>query len=126
MSEVSSDAAARAERHRLRMVRKKAVVDAGIAAANISLGNFETMGRTPVDPLGIDGIEVSRGPNANVFGLGNPSGTVNQVPVSANLTRDKSRAEARVDSYEGYRTSLDLNRVIKKGVLAFRASGAFR
>ena len=49
----------------------------GIAPANISLGNFETMGRVPIDPLAVDAIEVSRGPNSSVFGLGNPSGTVN-------------------------------------------------
>src|SRR5216117_827826 len=45
----------------------------GMAAANISLGNYESMGRVPLDPLIIDSVEVSRGPNANVFGLGNPS-----------------------------------------------------
>ncbi len=98
----------------------------GIGAANVSMGNFETMGRNPVDPLAIDGIEVSRGPNANVFGLGSPAGTVNQVPASANLTRDRSQAQVRGDSYGGYRTQLDLNRVLVKGKLAFRASGAFQ
>ncbi len=98
----------------------------GIANANISMGNFETMGRTPVDPLNIDGVEVSRGPNANVFGLGSPAGTVNQVPAAANLTRDRSQVQFRADSYDGYRTSLDLNRVLVKGKLAIRASGAFQ
>jgi hypothetical protein len=29
----------------------------GLNSANISLGNFETMGRTPLDPLGLDSIE---------------------------------------------------------------------
>ncbi len=98
----------------------------GISPANLSYGNYETMGRMPIDPLITEGIEVSRGSNANVFGLGNASGTVNQVPTTANLTRDRSNTEFRVDSYEGYRTSLDVNRVIKKGVLAIRASGAFQ
>ncbi|MCX6953897.1 MAG: TonB-dependent receptor, partial [Verrucomicrobia bacterium] len=84
------------------------------------------MGRNPLDPLLLDGVEVSRGPNANVFGLGNPSGTVNQVPVSANPGRSRSRSEFRADSYGGWRTSLDLNRVLKPGVLAFRVSGAFQ
>ncbi len=51
----------------------------GIAAANISFGNFETMGRVPVDPLNVEAVEVSRGPNSSISGLGNPSGTVNQV-----------------------------------------------
>src|SRR5258706_7936923 len=98
----------------------------GIAPANISLGNVEMMGRVPIDPLTIDGVEVSRGPNANVFGLGNPSGTVNQVPANANVSRDRASAQFRVDSYGGYRTTLDVNRVLIKGTLAVRGSAGFQ
>jgi outer membrane receptor for ferric coprogen and ferric-rhodotorulic acid len=98
----------------------------GIGSANISLGNFETMGRTPLDPLMLDAVEVSRGPNANVFGLGNPSGTVNQVPAAANLSRDRSAIQFRTDSYGGYRSSLDVNRVLLQNKLAIRASTVFQ
>ncbi len=98
----------------------------GIAAANVSLGNFETMGRVPVDPLGIESVEISRGPNGAVFGLGSPSGTVNMVPASANLTRNRSQFSMRMDSYGGYRTSLDLNRTLIRNVLSVRASGLFQ
>ncbi len=98
----------------------------GIAPANIALGNVETMGRVPVDPITIDALEVSRGPNANVFGLGQPSGTVNMVPASANLTHDRMTTEYRRDSYDGWRTSLDVNKVILQGKLAVRASGVFQ
>jgi hypothetical protein len=98
----------------------------GLTSANISLGNVETMGRVPVDPLAIDAVEISRGPNANVFGLGNPSGTVNMVPSSANLTRNFSQLQLRADSYDGYRGSLDLNRVLLKNKLAVRASGSLQ
>jgi outer membrane receptor protein involved in Fe transport len=98
----------------------------GIGSANISMGNFETMGRVPIDPLAVDAVEVSRGPNSTVFGLGNPSGTVNQVTASAQLTRDRTQSQFRADSYGGYRTSLDLNRVLLKNKLAVRVSGAFQ
>ena len=98
----------------------------GIAPANTSLGNIETMGRVPIDPISVDAIEISRGPNANVFGLGNPSGTVNQVPASANMTRDRLTTAFRGDSYDGYRTSLDVNQMLLKGKLAIRASGVFQ
>jgi len=98
----------------------------GIAAANVSLGNFETMNRVPVDPLGVEALELSRGPNATISGLGNPSGTLNMVPASANLLRNRSQFQARADSYGGYRTSLDLNRVLWRGLLAVRASAAFQ
>lgn len=94
----------------------------GIAPANVSYGNYETQNRVPVDPIMLDAVELSRGPNANVFGLGNPSGTLNQVPVSANLTRQFVRVAARTDDYGGYRGSVDVNQVLKKGMIAIRAS----
>jgi outer membrane receptor protein involved in Fe transport len=84
------------------------------------------MGRVPVDPLAVDSIEISRGPNANVFGLGNPSGTVNMVPSSAHLQRSHSQVALRADSHDGFRTSVDFNRVLSKGRLALRGSAAFQ
>ena len=97
----------------------------GIGNANIAFDNIATTGRVPLDPLWIDAIELSRGPNANLFGLGNPSGTVNQVPATANLTRDFTQVVTRADSYGGWRASLDLNRDLIKDKLAVRASEAF-
>jgi len=94
----------------------------GISAANISYGNFETAGRRPLDPLILDGVEISRGPNANVFGLGQPSGTVNQVPASANLSRHRATVQLRMDDWDGYRTSLDVNRYLIKDKLGIRFS----
>jgi len=98
----------------------------GIAPANVSMGNIETMGRVPIDPIGIDSLEISRGPNANVFGLGNPSGTVNQVPSAANLQRNRTQLGLKVDSFDGYRNSLDHNQVILKDKLAVRFQQVFQ
>ena len=94
----------------------------GIGSANVAFNNIETTGRVPIDPLWIDSIELSRGPNANIFGLGNTSGTVNQVAATANLLRDFTTLELRGDSYGGWRTSLDVNRRIWGKKLAVRAS----
>lgn len=98
----------------------------GMLSANVSYGNYETQNRMPIDPLIIDGIEVNRGPNANVFGLGNSSGTVNQVPATANLSRNFTRVEGRVDSYGGWRTSIDLNRALLKDKLGIRAQALYQ
>jgi len=98
----------------------------GIGSANIAFGNIAVSGRVPVDPLWIDAIELSRGPNANIFGLGNSSGTVNQVAAVANLSREFSKVEARGDSYDGWRASLDLNRIVIPKKLAVRASYAYQ
>jgi len=98
----------------------------GIGNANIAFNNIATTGRVAVDPLWMDSLELSRGANANIFGLGNASGTVNQVPATANLTRDFTRAELRADSYGGWRGSLDTNRMIFKDKLSVRASYAYQ
>jgi hypothetical protein len=96
----------------------------GIGNANIAFNNIAMSGRVPVDPLWMDSLELSRGPNANIFGLGNASGTVNQVPATANVTRDFARVETRADSYGGWRGSLDVNRMLFRNKLAIRASYA--
>jgi outer membrane receptor for ferric coprogen and ferric-rhodotorulic acid len=98
----------------------------GVGAANIALNNFATSGRVPIDPIGIDSVEISRGPNANIFGLGTGSGTVNLNAATANFNRESSTVEARMDSIGGYRTSLDLNRPLIHGKLAIRGSMVFQ
>lgn len=98
----------------------------GIASANVSFNNIETMNRMPLDPIMIDSVEISRGPNANVFGLGNPSGTVNQVGASANLTRNFAQVRGRADDWDGWRESVDFNHVLIKDKLAIRGSQVFQ
>ena len=98
----------------------------GIGSANVSFGNFETSGRVPIDPINVDAVEISRGPNSTVFGLGNAGGTANMQPSAANVGRDRSQVGLRVDSFGGYRSSLDLNRVLKPQVLAVRGSAVFQ
>src|SRR6185503_5328605 len=92
----------------------------GIGAANISLNNFATSGRVPLDPINIDAVEISRGPNSSIFGLGEGSGTVNMVGSTANLSRQTSTVELRFDDIGGWRTSLDINRPILRGKLGLR------
>jgi outer membrane receptor protein involved in Fe transport len=95
----------------------------GVGPANTRVGATSRLsGRVPIDPIDIDSVEISRGPNANVFGLGSAAGTVNVQPATANLRRDRSQLSARTDNFGGYRTSLDLNRVLKPDVLALRGS----
>ena len=98
----------------------------GVGAANLSFANFETSGRMPVDPSVLDAVEISRGPNSTVFGLGNAAGTVNMAPASANLSRNRSTVGMRWDSFDGYRGNLDLNRVLLRNKLAIRGSAVFQ
>ena len=100
----------------------------GLASANIAYSGFETSRRVPLDPIGIDAVEISRGPNSSLFGLGNASGTANTVPATANLSRDKTQVQGRMERYGrangegGFRESVDVNRVLIKDKLALRVS----
>jgi len=97
----------------------------GVGSANTAIGNYASNNRIPIDPYNIDAVEISRGPNSNIFGLGNASGTVNVIPSRANLRRESSSVSARVDSYGGYRMSADFNRPLIENKLAIRASAVF-
>jgi outer membrane receptor protein involved in Fe transport len=46
----------------------------GMGPANITFNNFSTTGRVPVDTLNIDALEISRGPNSSIFGIGEGAG----------------------------------------------------
>ncbi len=92
----------------------------GIKQANIALGNFATSGRVPIDSFVVESVEISRGPNSNIFGLGNASGTVNILPVHANPQAQKAKAEFRVDSFGGTRKAFDFNQPLIKAKLAIR------
>ncbi len=98
----------------------------GLSSANLSFGNFQVTGKVPVDPLSLEAVEINRGPNSSVFGLGNAGGTVNLQPATANLKRNRSQLAVRFDSFDGNRTSLDLNRVLRNGVLAVRGQAVYQ
>ena len=97
----------------------------GLDTANTARGNFASNSSIPIDLYNTEAVEISRGPNANIFGLGNTAGTVNIIGTQANLTRQISTFTARMDSYGGYRTSLDLNRPIIRNKLSVRVSAVY-
>ena len=97
----------------------------GLSAANISIGNFASNGTVPIDTYNLDSVEISRGPNSSIFGLGDASGTVNLNPSSANTSRETTSVSGRMDNWGGWRTSVDINRPIFRNKLALRVSGVY-
>ncbi len=95
----------------------------GLTAANISTGGFATT--LPFDTYNVDAVEITRGPNSSLFGLGNTGGSVNVIQSRANLTRANTTFATRGDSFGGYRGNFDLNRPLFKGRLALRALGVY-
>src|SRR5882724_10449381 len=95
----------------------------GLSAANTAIDGFASS--LPFDTYNVDSVEISRGPNSSVFGLGNTGGGVNINASRANLTREISSFGTRGDSYGGYRANFDLNRPILKDKLAVRILGVY-
>jgi len=89
----------------------------GLAAADNTRDFFIT--DIPWDSYNVDRIDIQRGPNAILFGLGSPAGIVNATTRNAEF-RNKHEAQFRVGSYGSTRSSLDLNQEILKNVLAVR------
>lgn len=97
----------------------------GLASANIAVGGFSASGTIPIDTYNVEAVEIARGPNSTLAGLGDAGGTVNLVTSRGNVNRSTSQMVARVDSYGGFRVSMDLNRPIIKNVLGVRFSAVY-
>lgn len=75
----------------------------------------------PWDGYNIGRVDIQRGPNAILFGMGSPAGIINNSTNPASF-RSADRVEIRVDSEGSYRSSLDLNHVLLKNELALRVA----
>lgn len=90
----------------------------GIGAADQTRDYFLT--DAPLDGYNLDRVELNRGPNAMLFGLGSPSGIVNSGLIKAQTNRNKTKVEAQFDQESSARLVLDHNQVLVKDVLALR------
>jgi len=75
------------------------------------------------DSYNIDRLSISSGPNAILFGNGNPGGIVDTAFLRANVQRPRYELSVRTDNYGSLRGSFDLNQPIKKDVVALRIAG---
>lgn len=89
----------------------------GLNAADNTRDYFLT--DIPWDSYNVDRIDIQRGPNSILFGLGSPAGIINASTRNAAF-RNQGSAEVRVGSYGSIRGALDVNQVLIKGQLALR------
>ena len=95
----------------------------GIAPPDAGMNNYPTNNRIPFDTYNVQSVEITRGPNSLLFGLGTPAGIVNESVAQAALNKDTSEVSLRTDQNGSFRSSLNINRVLIKDQLA--AYGAF-
>jgi hypothetical protein len=91
----------------------------GLASADVTRDFFE-VGSGNLDRYNVERIELVRGPNSILFGLGSPAGIINYTTKKPRFGRDSAETSVQLDSYGSYRATLDLNRELIKNALAIR------
>ncbi|MGC4111445.1 MAG: TonB-dependent receptor plug domain-containing protein [Nocardioides sp.] len=92
----------------------------GIGAADLTRDYSLT--DIPFDSYNVERVEINRGPNAILFGLGSPAGIVNYALIKPSF-RPRTTITAEAARFGSYRGSFDTNQVLLPGKLAVRAAG---
>ena len=83
----------------------------GLSRADVTRDFFE-VGNANLDRYNVERIELVRGPNSILFGLGSPAGIINYTTKKATLGRDINEVSVRVDNYGSWRGTFDFNRAL--------------
>lgn len=89
----------------------------GLAAATQARNLFRN--NIPMDSYNTERVEINRGANAILFGVGSPAGIINTTTVSANLRKNTGSVELSTGSYDSRRGVVRVNQVVLPDELAF-------
>lgn len=78
----------------------------------------------PWDGYIVDRVDLQRGPNSILFGLGSPAGIVN-TSINGATFKTAGKLETRYGSFGSIRNSADYNQVLLKNELSFRVTGLY-
>ena len=98
----------------------------GLTAPDISRDFFLTNPAIQTDAYNIDSVEIDRGPNSTLFGIGSPSGIVNLSIEKAVLNKDSNEISARYGRFDDVRTSFNLNRSLITDRMAIAVAGLYQ
>jgi TonB-dependent Receptor Plug Domain len=91
----------------------------GLSAADNTRDYFLT--EIPWDSFNVGRVDLSRGPNSILFGVGSPGGIINNDINDAEFTNSNNVSD-RFDGYGSFRNSADFNYVVIPNKLAIRLS----
>ncbi|HRE83258.1 MAG TPA: TonB-dependent receptor plug domain-containing protein, partial [Opitutaceae bacterium] len=92
----------------------------GLARADLTRDYFPTA--IVFDSYNTSRVEINRGPNATLFGLGSPGGIINSQSLQPTL-KNATSLELSIDHHGSTRTVLDVDRLLIPGRLAVRIAG---
>lgn len=93
----------------------------GLNDADISRDFFPT--DVPMDWYNMSRMDISRGPNSVLFGLGSPAGLINNTLKTPTMSKSTYTGEVQTGSYGSFRQMLDLDQQLLPNQLAVRVVG---
>ncbi|OIR07446.1 ferrichrome-iron receptor precursor [mine drainage metagenome] len=93
----------------------------GLNNADVTLNYFPT--DVPIDSYDVSRVDISRGPNSILFGLGSPAGLINSSLKVPNLNKRSDFVELQVGSYGSFRQVIDADHVLIPHQLGIRIIG---
>jgi outer membrane receptor protein involved in Fe transport len=90
----------------------------GLGSADVTRNFFAT--DIPLDAYNTENIEIQRGPNSILFGLGSPAGIINGTMKAPVLGERRYQTELRVNTFGGTREALDANLPLVENALGLR------
>jgi len=94
----------------------------GLAEADLTRDFFIT--EIPFDTYNVDRIDVQRGANSALFGLGSPGGLVNHNLIEADFLRNRGELKFQTDEHGTRRSTFRVNHIVSDR-LAIRLAGLF-
>jgi outer membrane receptor protein involved in Fe transport len=98
----------------------------GLGNVNITRDFFLANTSIQIDSYNIDRLEISRGPNSTLYGIGSPSGIVNSTIEQAVINKDSNEISGRYGSFGDERATLNLNRALIPDRLAIAVAGLYQ
>ena len=105
----------------LRAVQADAVVKIrGFINATLTRNYFSAP--ISVDRYNVDRIDISKGPNAVLYGIGGPGGVLNTTTKRARIGGNNKSISATIGKHSKFRTELDFNFTLVEDKLALRVN----
>lgn len=92
----------------------------GLSAADNTRDYF--VSEIPWDGFNVDRVDLQRGPNSILFGLGSPAGIINTDLIDADFNKNFGEIGTRFGRFNSYRGTIDINRIILEDELSIRVA----
>ena len=77
----------------------------GIGVPGTAINYYPAIGQVPMDSYNVQSVEISRGPNSMLFGMGSPAGITNQTTAQAFTDRNTQSVSFQTDQYGARRSA---------------------